>query len=411
MKACVRRVLCCIVMAGLLATHALAAPITFTPPQQESINKISGKGGLVMQLANDTDALVVNLSLGGKQITDAEVAEIKNLPKIAQLNLANTAVTDAGLSNLSGLTELTTLHLERTGVTDAGLAHLKGLAKLEYLNLYGTAVTDAGLANLQGLKNLKRLYLWQTKVSDKGVGDLKKAVAGVVVNRGEELAIVVKPPEPPASASASGSASKALNSKCPVSGKPVVLPNTLTHEGKLVAFCCDKCPKAFTKEPAKYAAAIKFDLPDPDKKPAEAKKPEEKKPEKKPEAKPATVKPAEAKPATAKPAEAKPATAKPAEAKPAEAKPVEKKPEVKPVDPAKPAEKKPEAPKADAAPAAAASPVAVINTKCPVSGKAADAGFTANVDAKNVGFCCDKCLSNFNKDPKKFAGKIVADAK
>ena len=109
MKACVRRVLCCIVMVGLLATHALAAPITFTAPQQESINKISARGGLVMQLANDTDALVVNLSLGGKQITDAEVAEIKNLPKIAQLNLANTAVTDAGL----GAVVLVLLHRVR----------------------------------------------------------------------------------------------------------------------------------------------------------------------------------------------------------------------------------------------------------------------------------------------------------
>jgi YHS domain-containing protein len=250
-------------------------------------------------------------------------------------------------------------------------------------------VTDAGLANLKGLKYLKRLYLWQTKATDAGVKDLKAAVAGVVVNRGEELAIVVKPPEPtpaPASASASGSASKALNSKCPVSGKDVVLPNTLTHEGKLVAFCCDKCPKAFAKEPAKYAAAIKFDLPDPDKKPAAdpakkkaepAKKPEEKKPE---------AKPAEKKP-EAKPAEKKPEEKKPAEAKPAEKK-VEAATEVKP-----------------------AAAVAVVNTKCPVSGKAADAGFTAVVDSKNVGFCCDKCLANFNKDPKKFAGKIVADAK
>jgi YHS domain-containing protein len=360
------RVLCSTLVAlALMVGPALAAPVTFTAPQQESVNKITAKGGLVMQLASDSDALVVNLSLGGKQITDAEVAEVKNLPKIAQLNLANTAVTDAGLANLAGLTDLTSLHLERTGVTDAGLANLKGLSKLEYLNLYGTAVTDKGLTNLQGIKGLKRLYLWQTKVTDAGVNDLKKAVAGVVVNRGVELAIVVKVPE--TSASASGSASKALNSKCPVSGKDVVLPNTLTHEGKLVGFCCDKCPKAFAKEPAKYAAAIKYDLPDPDKKP-DAKKPEEKKPgEKKPEPKKE-----------------------------------EKKPE------AKPAEKKADA--AAPAPTAAAAGK-VINTKCPVSGKDADAGFTATVDAKSVGFCCDKCLASFNKNPKKFADKIVADAK
>ena len=376
------------------SASALAAPIAFTPAQQESINKISAKGGLVMQLANDSDLLVVNLSLGGKTTTDAELAAVKGLPKVAQLNLANTAITDAGLTVLSGMTDLTVLHLEKTAVTDAGLANLKGLGKLEYLNLYATGVTDAGLTNLSGLKGLKKLYLWQSKVTDAGVSELKKAVPAVVVNRGEELAIVVKVPEPMPSASASGSASKALNSKCPVSGKDVVLPNVLTHDGKLVAFCCDKCPKAFAKEPAKYAAAIKFDIAD-DKKPAE-KKPEVKPAVKAPEAKPADVKPADVKPAVKAP-EAKPADVKPAVKAP-EAKPADKKPDAKPAD-VKPADAKPQA------------AVSTVNTKCPVSDHAIEAGFTAVVDGKTVGFCCDKCLGKFNKDPKKFADKIVADAK
>jgi YHS domain-containing protein len=380
-----------ILVVGCLGlSAALGAGVTFTPPQQESVNKITAKGGLVMQLAADTDALVVNMSLGGKQTTDAEVAEVKNLPKVAQLNLANTAVTDNGLAAISGLTELTSLHLEKTGVTDAGLAHLKGLAKLEYLNLYGTAVSDAGIANLSGLKNLKRLYLWQTKVTDAGVNALKKGTPGLVVNRGEELAIVVKPVEaaPAAAASsssASASASKPLNSKCPVSGKDVVLPNVLTHDGKLVGFCCDKCPVAFKKEPAKYAANIKFDIAPPAATPA-------KKPDAKPDAKPAV-----------KAAEKKAEDAKPADAKPAEKKGEEKKPgDPKPAD-TKPAEK----------PAAAATPAAAVavNTKCPVSDHDVEVGFTAVVDGRTVGFCCDKCMAKFNKDPKTYAGKIVADAK
>ncbi|MDB5319954.1 MAG: hypothetical protein JWN40_1585 [Phycisphaerales bacterium] len=389
------RSLVVLVVGCLGLSAALGAGVVFTPPQQESVNKITGKGGLVMQLAADSDLLVVNMSLGGKQTTDAEVAEVKNLPKVAQLNLANTAVTDGGLAAVSGLTDLTTLHLERTGVTDAGLANLKGLAKLEYLNLYGTGVTDAGIANLSGLKNLKRLYLWQTKVTDAGVNGLKKGSPALVVNRGEELAIVVKPVEaaPVASSSASESASKPLNSKCPVSGKDVVLPNVLTHEGKLVGFCCDKCPVAFAKEPAKYAAAIKFDIAPPAATPAT--------PEKKPDAKPAVKKAdkkvapaADVKPndAAVKPAPAedkKPSDAKPAEPKPADAKPVEK----------------------PAAAAAAPAAASTVNTKCPVSDHDIEAGFTAVVDGKTVGFCCDKCMAKFNKDPKKFADKIVADAK
>src|SRR5688572_30820048 len=111
-KAIASRILLSLVF-GLVSQAAWAAPVQFTPPQQESVNKVSAKGGLVMQLANDSDALVVNLSLGGKQITDAELAQVKSLPKVAQLNLANTAVTDAGLANVAGLTELTHLHLEK----------------------------------------------------------------------------------------------------------------------------------------------------------------------------------------------------------------------------------------------------------------------------------------------------------
>jgi YHS domain-containing protein len=378
MKSLVVRTLAAPLLAfAFLAAPAWAAPVQFTPPQQESVNKITAKGGLVMQLANDSDALVVNLSLAGKQATDAELAELKNLPKIAQLNLANTAVTDAGLATVAGMADLTSLHLEKTAVTDTGLAHLKNLAKLEYLNLYGTAVTDAGVTNLSGLKNLKRLYLWQTKVTDAGASGVKKAIPGLTVNRGEELAIVVKPAETqptakPAAAAAAGAVTaapagaKPVNSVCPVSGKPVVAENVLLYDSKVVGFCCDKCPNAFKKDPAKFAAKITADVK------------------------------ADIAAATAN--QAKKADEKKPEAKPADAKPTDKKPE----------EKKADDKKAGAKPAAAAANP--VNTKCPVSGKDVESGFTAVLDTKTVGFCCDKCLAKFNKDPKAFADKVVADA-
>jgi YHS domain-containing protein len=217
---------------------------------------------------------------------------------------------------------------------------------------------------LSGLKGLKRVYLWQTKVTDAGAGALKKAVPGVAVNRGEELAIVVKPAETkpaakpaekdnkkPVAAAASAvtaapAGAKPVNSVCPVSGKPVVAENVLLYEGKVVGFCCDKCPKAFTKDPAKYAANIKSDVKadiaaataNQDKKKEEEKKPDAKGEEKKVDAKP-------------------------------------------------------------------------VNTKCPLSGEDIDPAFTAVFEAKTVGFCCDKCQAKFKADPKKYADKIVADAK
>jgi YHS domain-containing protein len=371
MKSIVRTVVAPLLAVALMTGAAWAAPVQFSQQQQEAVNKITAKGGLVMQLANDSDALVVNLSLAGKQATDAELAELKNLPKVAQLNLASTAVTDAGLANVAGLTDLTSLHLEKTAVTDAGLAHLAKLSKLEYLNLYNTAVTDAGVAKLSGLTGLKRLYLWQTKVTDAGAAGVKKAIPGVSVNRGEELAIVVKPAETQPAAkpdavkaasavTAAPAGAKPVNSVCPVSGKPVVVENVLLYEGKVVGFCCDKCPKAFTKEPAKFAAKIKDDVK------------------------------ADIAAATANQAK------RGEEKKPADAKPADKKPE----------EKKADDKKADAKPVSATP----VNTKCPVSGKDVESGFTAVFETKTVGFCCDKCQAKFEKEPKAFADKIVADA-
>ena len=347
----------------LFLTSSLLAEVQMTPQQQEAANKLTAKGGLVIPLAADADSLVVSLNMAGKQATDEDLAQLKNLPKISQLNLANTAVTDAGLANIAGLTNLTHLHLEKTAITDAGLANLKNLTNLTYLNLYSTNVTDAGLANLSGLTNLKRVYLWQTKVTAAGADNLKKSLPNLVVNRVEELTIIVPKPPEPASASA-----KPINSVCPVSGKPVVLPNTLAYEGKTIGFCCDKCPKEFEKDPKKFAANIKADAA-----------PADKKDEKKADAKPADKK----------------------DEKKPDAKPAEKKADDKKVADAKPANKKPEEPKK----------LVAINAKCPVSGEDVDTSIVSLFDNKGVGFCCEDCQKKFLKEPAKFKDKIVADAK
>src|SRR5258706_397993 len=79
----------------LILSPIVLAEVQMTPQQQETANKLTAKGGLVIPLAADADSVVVSLNMAGKQATDADLAELKNLPKISQLNLANTAVTDA----------------------------------------------------------------------------------------------------------------------------------------------------------------------------------------------------------------------------------------------------------------------------------------------------------------------------
>ena len=176
-------------MVSPVALAADAKEVKLDAAQQDAATKLRAKGASVMQIAADTDALEVNLSILGKQANDDDLALVKMLPKVTQLNLRNTSITDKGLANIAGFIALTQLHLDGTGITDAGLVHLKGLAALDYLNLYNTAVTDDGLKSLDGLKKLKHVYLWQTKVTVAGGKALKSALPELIINRGEELTL------------------------------------------------------------------------------------------------------------------------------------------------------------------------------------------------------------------------------
>ena len=161
-----------------------------TDVEKAAMAEVRKSGGQVMELAQNDARLDVAFHLADGKIEDAQLAPLKNLPKLAQLNVRGKDITDAGLVNIKDAKGLVRLHLEKTKVTDAGLEQLKGLENLEYLNLYGTAVTDAGLKQLEGLKKLKRLYLWQTPVTDAGVAALKAALPEIQIIRG------VEPPKP-----------------------------------------------------------------------------------------------------------------------------------------------------------------------------------------------------------------------
>lgn len=47
-----------------------------------------------------------------------------------------------------------------------------------------------------------------------------------------------------------------MQDKCPVSGKPINVKQKTEYKGKSVYFCCGNCPKAFEKDPEKFAAKL-----------------------------------------------------------------------------------------------------------------------------------------------------------
>ncbi len=61
-------------------------------------------------------------------------------------------------------------------------------------------------------------------------------------------------------AAAEGVLFENIQTTCPVSGEELEDKSVFTdHEGRRVAFCCDKCVAAFDKDPAKYLS--KLDAP------------------------------------------------------------------------------------------------------------------------------------------------------
>jgi WD40 repeat protein len=111
---------------------------------------------------------------GGAELTDKALAHLKALPRLKKLSLRrHEKFTDAGLAHLKDLKSLEELDLSwMRNLTDAGLAHLAKLKGLKALDVSGTDVTDAGLAHLEGLTGLRALRL-DMKVTDAGLARLK----------------------------------------------------------------------------------------------------------------------------------------------------------------------------------------------------------------------------------------------
>lgn len=49
-----------------------------------------------------------------------------------------------------------------------------------------------------------------------------------------------------------------LQTKCPISGKPIDIETSIVHDGKTVYFCCPGCDKKYKANPAKYKGKLKI---------------------------------------------------------------------------------------------------------------------------------------------------------
>ena len=242
---------------------------------------------------------LVWLNLAGTGVTDAGLKAIGGFKNLQRLHLERTSIGDDALAHLAGLSELRYLNLYGTKVTDKGLAALKGLKKLQSLYVWQTAVTEEGAKGLNGaLASLK---------INRGVEEPAKPVeekkdpaaapaagkpinakcpvsgkdvdpAAVSVYKGQaigfccmnckakfdakpedligKVAEFKAPKEEPKKEEKKDDKKKAINTKCPLSGKDVDANATSVYKAQTIAFCCGNCKGKFDAEPAKYIAKV-----------------------------------------------------------------------------------------------------------------------------------------------------------
>ena len=180
------------------STPAFAVQNTFPAAEEDAVKTIRELGGKIE--LEESSGEVIQVSLQGKQINDAVLAQVIKLTSLRELSLTRTQITDAGLIRLQELTELRKLllwgnqkmtgaglspvsRLKRLidfsvfcpapGISDVDLVHLKSLTNLEKLSLFGNPITDAGLKHLEELTSLTQLQLANTRVTGTGLAYLR----------------------------------------------------------------------------------------------------------------------------------------------------------------------------------------------------------------------------------------------
>lgn len=103
-----------------------------------------------------------------RKATDADLVQLKRLPRLHALNLRNQEVTDLGMVCVSELADLESLDIGKNPITDRGVQQLTRLTKLRQLALDRTQVTDVGVGYLGRMVQLESLSLGVDAITDEG---------------------------------------------------------------------------------------------------------------------------------------------------------------------------------------------------------------------------------------------------
>jgi hypothetical protein len=120
-------------------------------------------------------ATEVNLSSGHVPVTPDVIEHVQALPVLELLVLPKELATDSSMAAISGLTRLEALYIDGPArITDAGVAHLANLDKLAVLRIEGAGLTETGFSAVAEHRGLHVLDMTGTPINDAGLMHLAK---------------------------------------------------------------------------------------------------------------------------------------------------------------------------------------------------------------------------------------------
>jgi len=257
---------------GVAAAKPVPAPIApkIAPADPKAIAALEAALVHVEKADPATELLWIDFAANAPKWSDAELAKMLAplAAQVAQLSLARTQAGAQTLALAAKMPELEKLDLRATPVDDAALGQLGKHAHLGELVLVRSKLSDASVDTLLALPALQHVYLWQSGITPAGFARLTVEKPKLEVDAGDAAATAVLEAEPApkfssdapipgaAPVAAAAVSLEPVNSVCPVSGAPVNKKYLVVFEGRVIGFCCNKCPSEFWADPEKFRAKL-----------------------------------------------------------------------------------------------------------------------------------------------------------
>lgn len=121
---------------------------------------------------------LVRIKIGEKQLQHVvSLAGLANLAELRELVLDHNLITDAGLAFLPPLPKLAKLGLHDCGLTDASFTHLTRQPALAELDVGYNKISGTGLASFTGAALLKSLAIGSPSLTDEGIARITRCTA------------------------------------------------------------------------------------------------------------------------------------------------------------------------------------------------------------------------------------------